>query len=125
MLKASLIFKNNRINTESEVGKFIDRSVKKSARVMERNIKVNTPVKEGHLKRSITTRDVSYGNSEVFNAPVEGGKEINYALFIEYGTKYIAPRAMFRKGVAQSEEKIKQIFSEEAKKVHDSIKGVK
>jgi len=121
MLKAILKYKSNTSNLETGIGKFIDRAVKKSLAVMERNVKVNTPVKEGHLRRSITHRTTGFGKGEVFNQAVEGGKEINYAIYQEYGTKHIAPRAMFRKGVGQSQEKIKQIFKEEAQKVKVNV----
>lgn len=84
---------------------------------MTRNVKVATPVKEGHLKRSIADRMTSPFSGEVYSGATEGGKEINYAVFIEYGTRYIAPRAMFRKGVAASEDQIMQIFADQARAV--------
>lgn len=103
----------------------VDRAVKKSARVMERNIKLETPVKEGHLRRSIRARDVSFANSEVFNRTTDQGKEINYAKFVEYGTRFMAPRAMFRKGTKKSEEKIAQIFKQEGQDLYKSGVGIK
>lgn len=123
-LKVIVNFFDGTAKLEKGIGKFIDTAVQKSVKLMERNVKVNTPVKEGHLRRSIRSRQVSFGKAEVYNEAVEGGKEINYAIYQEYGTKYIAPRAMFRKGVAQSEDKIKDIFKEEAKKVRDNELGL-
>jgi HK97 gp10 family phage protein len=124
-LKAVIKFINNRNVVNREIGKFITRAVSRSIKVMERNVKVNTPVKEGHLRRSIQSRMTGQTSGEVFNAAVEGGREINYAVHVEYGTRHMAPRAMFRKGVADSEDRIKEIFAEEARKVHDKASGNK
>lgn len=115
MLKAILQFKNYAKDRETDIANVIERSVGKALLVMERNIKVNTPIRSGTLARSITSKKTGFGKGEVYTASVDGGKEINYAVFVEYGTQHMAPRAMFRKGVAQSEEKISQIFAEEAK----------
>lgn len=115
MLKATLKFKSYVKDRESDIANVIERSVGKALLVMERNIKVNTPIRTGTLARSITSRKTGFGKGEVHTASIDGGKEINYAVFVEYGTQHQAPRGMFRKGVAQSEEKIQQIFAEEAK----------
>lgn len=117
MLKARVDFKNYTNDAINGAGKFIEIAVGKSILLMERNIKANTPIRTGTLARSITSKKTGFGEGEVFSAPVAGGKEINYAIHVEYGTQHMAPRAMFRKGVAQSEERIKQIFAEEAQKM--------
>lgn len=117
MLNVKVLFKNHRLERENDILQFINRAVNKSLNVLDLNIKINTPVQHGNLRRSITTKMTGVGSGEVFTAPLEGGKEIDYAVHVEYGTKYMAPRAMFRKGVAQSEDKIKQIFEQEAKNV--------
>lgn len=122
-LKAIVEYIDNSDNVRKGIRDFVDIAVKKSIKVMERNVKVNTPVKHGHLRRSIRSRMTGFGQGEVYNEAVQGGKEINYAVYMEYGTKYVAPRAMFRKGVGQSEERIQQIFKEEAKRVHDNVIG--
>jgi len=114
-LKAVVNFFNGTNQLEESVGNFVTKAVEKSIAVMERNIKVRTPVKEGHLKRSIRSRMIDAFSGEAYNEAVEGGKEINYAIYQEYGTKYIAPRAMFRRGVADSEKRITDIFAEEAR----------
>lgn len=119
--KTIVQFLNGTPQLESGVSKFINRAVDKSTKIMERNVKVNTPVREGHLRRSIRSRMTGEYNGEVYNEAIEGGKEINYAVYVEFGTKYMAPRAMFRKGVAMSEDKIKQTFADEAKNVKVKI----
>lgn len=116
MLKASVKFDNNTDQAITGIGKNISIAVQKSLAVLDRNIKVNTPVRDGTLRRSITQRLLNPFAGEIYTAPLMDGKEVNYAVHVEYGTKYMAPRAMFRKGVAQSEEKIQQIFDEELSK---------
>lgn len=116
-LKATIEFLNYRAPVENRIQKFVENSVAKSLAVMERNIKANTPVKEGHLRRSIHSINTGLGRGEVRTGAVEGGREINYAVHVEFGTRFMAPRAMFRKGVAQSEDQIKDIFKHEAWRV--------
>lgn len=121
MLKAKISFKTNSKDAELNISQAIINAVGKSVSVMERNIKARTPIIHGHLARSVSSNITGFGTAEVFtstHAEVQGvTKEINYAIHVEYGTKYMAPRAMFRKGVADSEERINQIFAEETKKV--------
>lgn len=125
-LKLTINFKTRTQQLQEGVGKFVDRAVQKSVKVMERNVKINTPVKHGHLRRSIHSRSTGFGKGEVYNEAVEGGKEITYAIYQEYGTRHIAPRAMFRKGAGQSQKEIQSIFAEEARKVrNDAAGGVK
>ena len=124
-LKAIIKFINNVPKVENGIAQFIDRAVSKSVLVMERNIKVFTPVRTGHLRRSISSRKTGFGKAEVFSNPtisitskgVKKSKEVNYAQFVEYGTRFMAPRAMFRKGAESSEQQIKAIFKDEAKNV--------
>lgn len=128
-LKAILNYKSHLTETEKAIGEFVNIAVEKSIKVMELNIKKETPVKHGYLKRSITSQMTGFGQGEVFTNPIGNiakatskkkgiaqHKEVSYAVYVEYGTRHMAPRAMFRKGVSQSEQRIKEIFSEEAKK---------
>lgn len=121
MLKADISYKNFVPEVSKEIGNFVNRAVEKSLLVLEGNIKLNTPVKEGTLRRSITPKMTGFGQGQVYTAPLEGGKEVNYAVYVEYGTRSMAPRAMFRKGVAQSDDRIKEIFKDEAGKVVTSV----
>lgn len=117
MLKATVKFDSKVDETNISVGKAVERAVGKSLLVMERNIKARTPIRTGTLARSIQSKQTSPGEGEVFTGAVKGGKEIDYAIHVEYGTQHMAPRAMFRKGVADSEEKIDQVFADELSKV--------
>jgi HK97 gp10 family phage protein len=115
-LKASVKFIDHTNDALTGIGKAINTAVQKSLAVMERNIKANTPIRHGTLARSITSKMLNPLEGQVDTSQVAGGKEVNYAIFVEYGTRYMAPRAMFRKGVAQSEARIQQIFDEELSK---------
>jgi len=119
-LKAVVNFINGTPQAESEVNSFIDKAVKKSTLVMQRNVMANTPVVHGNLRRSIQSRFPEFGKGEVFSS-TNGVVDVSYALYVEYGTKYFAPRAMFRKGAEISKDRIMQIFSEEAKNVKLSV----
>lgn len=123
-LKAVINFVSHKKSVEDGIGKFVDRAVSRSLLVMVSNIKKNTPYDHGHLRRSINNRKTGFGKGEVFSGATEGGVEINYAIYQEYGTRYQPPRAMFRKGVGMSKKRIQEIFAEEAKKVHDKASGV-
>lgn len=125
MPSKSIIFNNKTKLVNKIVAGLVDESVKKGAKIMERNIKLRTPVKEGHLKRSIRSRDIKFGESEVYNQTVDGGQQIHYAKYVEYGTKYMAPRAMFRKGVEDSEPAIKQLFVQAGKDLYNKDVGIK
>lgn len=116
MLKATVKFDNHTDEALTGIDRNTSVAVQKSLAVMERNIKVNTPIRHGTLARSITQKMNSPYEGEVFTQPVMDGLEVNYAKFVEYGTRHMAPRAMFRKGVAQSEARIQDIFDEELNK---------
>lgn len=115
-LKATVSYTDHTPEVNSALAEAIRRAVGRSILVMERNIKVFTPVVTGHLRRSIYSKQVSPSEGEVRTAAVEGGKEIDYAVYVEYGTRHMAPRAMFRKGAQASDQQIKAIFRDEAKK---------
>lgn len=134
MLKAILNYKSYVPQTEKSIGEFVNVAVEKSLAIMERNIKVNTPVLHGYLRRSITSKMTGFGKGEVFTNPIGSvtkgtakkkgisqHNEVSYGVFVEYGTKHMAPRAMFRKGVAQSENQIKDTFKTEAWRVKNGF----
>lgn len=116
MLKASLKFNNKTPEAIAGIGKNIERAVGLSLLVIERNVKARTPIRTGTLARSIQSKKTSPFDGEVFTGEVKGGKPVDYAIHVEYGTQHMAPRAMFRKGVADSEERINQIFEDELNK---------
>lgn len=77
-------------------------------------IQNETPVKSGNLKANIKSR----GKVE----PIGKGKlrvsittPVTYAPFVEFGTKKMAPRAMFRKGIGNNLAVLKKTFETIAK----------
>lgn len=69
------------INTSGE-------EIKKTALSIERNAKQRTPVDTGRLRGSITTKI----NESVGGVEAEIGTNVEYANFIEYGTRKKAAR---------------------------------
>lgn len=63
------------------------------APALETAVKENTPVQTGTLKASVSHRPISEFVAEVYT-------RTEYAVYVEFGTIYMAPRAMFRKGAA-------------------------
>ena len=61
-----------------------DAHAEKTARRIEAGWKDRAPVKTGHYRRSITTE--KDGDGWVVYSPVE------YAVYLEYGTRYMSPR---------------------------------
>src|SRR5690606_558344 len=132
-MKATVQFISRKPTVEKGIGLFVNRAVEKSVKVIEKNVKVETPVRHGYLRRSITSKMTGFGKGEVFTNPISNvtkatskrksiaqHKEVSYAVYVEYGTRHMAPRAMFRKGVGKSERQIKQIFKDEAKSFKDA-----
>jgi len=125
-LRASISFKSRREVVESAIGKFVDVAAKRSALVMEREVKVSATQsftqRTGNLRRSIRANtSMPFGEARIEINPVREGADVNYGKYLEYGTRYMAPRAFIRKGVKAAEPRIKKVFAEEAKKVHDSV----
>lgn len=59
------------------------------------------PVKTGNLRRSV--RGINLGGGKgIVTAGSIIGKEINYSVFVEYGTRYMPPRPFFRNGTERS-----------------------
>jgi HK97 gp10 family phage protein len=121
-IRAIVTFVSGRSQFEGEAAKAISRAVQKGVAIMEANIKKNTPVQTGTLRRSIHSQMTGMFSGAAFSSSTEGGKEVSYAKHVEYGTRNMAPRAMFRKGVAQSEDKIKSLITGEMRNVKVNIR---
>lgn len=127
--KSVVKFLDNKDTTLKIVGQFVTKAVGKSALLMEQNVKTVARTafvqRTGHLGRSIRAnyKNQPFGKAEIQINPIREGEDINYALYLEYGTKYITPRAFIRKGVGISKKGIKNIFAEEAKKQKDIVRG--
>lgn len=95
---------------------------------MERNIKQEATTafvqRTGNLRRSIrayTGKDLPFGTAEVRINPIREGADVNYGLYLEFGTRFIAPRAFIRRGAGISRKDIKFIFAKEAKNVRTNV----
>jgi HK97 gp10 family phage protein len=71
-------------------------------------VKQNTPVKTGNLKSNIKTQMISQQKDKV-EAFV--GTNVSYAPFVEFGTKRMEPRAMFRKAIDEHGKEIWQTYN--------------
>lgn len=64
--------------------------------IMERGVQLiqkHTPVKSGKLRKNMTYEKTPFGWAWVNDTP--------YTTYVEFGTERMAPRAMFRKGIAE------------------------
>lgn len=136
-LKGVVEYKDNSSHASKEVQGFITRSVSKAAFLMEKETKEvltglyakRTDKQKqrykltGHLRRSVraNTKGMEFGSAEMQVNPVREGADTNYAIHLEYGTKYIAPWAFMRKGIGRAKKHIPKIFADEAKKVKDNV----
>lgn len=76
-------------------------------------VKKNTPVLTGNLKSNINTQLVSQ-SSDKTEAFV--GTNVSYAPFVEFGTRKMEPRAMFRKTIDEHGKEIWETFNNSLKK---------
>jgi len=82
----------------ADIDKNLQRIIKESLDVLEKNIKVETPVDTGRLQASITT-----DANRVYTDSTE------YASYVEYGTSKQSPAAYMRRGLQISIEEINNI----------------
>ena len=76
-------------------------------------VKKNTPVLTGNLKSNINTQLLSQSpdKTEAFV-----GTNLSYAPFVEFGTRKIQPRGMFRKAIDEHGKEIWETFNNSLKK---------
>jgi hypothetical protein len=79
--------------------------LQKSAEYTMNMVKEETPVKTGNLRNSIAQKT----DKDTLVATVYS--DVEYALYVEYGTRRFGPRAMFRKGLNRARYMIKKIFN--------------
>lgn len=71
------------------------------------------PIKTGNLRRNIKAQQIDGKWQVIASTPVigkKGGKEVEYAKFVEYGTVKMAPRPFFKTGVLNSTDKILKVI---------------
>ena len=127
-VQTDVVFKDNTDKAKKEIEKHKSEALKKAARVLEGKTKKaatrSFTQQTGNLRRSITPRPVNNlsGNQEVWKLLCNPMREsdavnVNYAIFLEYGTRYIAPRAFMRKGAQDAKSTIRDEFSDSLKAV--------
>ena len=85
------------------INRKLDHGLNAVGQILVNEIKIRTPVRTGRLKASI-------GYYLGLNKILSVFSNVLYAVFVEYGTRNMAPRAMFRRGIAAAKTKIKGIF---------------
>lgn len=120
---AHITFEDGTKETIEQIKKNRDVALIESAIVMEGNISIRCPVDTGHLRQSIGRKVRLYDKSvsgEKKNdgldsyPPNEGeayiGTNVEYAPYVEYGTKYQKAQSYMRTGAVASEKAIASIF---------------
>jgi HK97 gp10 family phage protein len=94
--------KDNSKRVLTNLDKEMDKKIKDSLQVLLNDIQAKTPVDTGKFRDSI----------KISQNKKEGSvsTDVNYAKFVEFGTKDTQPAAMFRKGMATAKNKIKSIM---------------
>lgn len=111
-----------------EINRKLPQAEEASALTIEREVKKafttfpKPPIQTGNLRRNIKASKLSDGSWEVRastplvmtgkgkNKKARGGKEVEYASFVEFGTVKMAPRPFFRTGIENALPKIEKII---------------
>jgi len=88
----------------AEIEKRSRENLLKAALIVERDAKKNCPVKTGHLRRSITHVLSPNGKEAAV------GSNVEYAKFVELGTRKMAARPFLRNALRSNLSKIRKIF---------------
>ncbi len=120
---ANITFKDGTKAALEQIKKNRDVALMESAIVMEGNIAIRCPVDTGHLRQSIGRKvrlwDKSVSGEKKSDGldsypPNEGeayvGTNVEYAPYVEYGTKYQRAQPYMRTGAVASEKAIANIF---------------
>jgi len=127
-VSTDVVFNDNTDKAKKEIENHKSESLKTAARVLEQKTKKaatrSFTQQTGNLRRSITPRPVNNltGDADVWKVMCNPMRQsdavnVNYAIFLEYGTRYIAPRAFMRKGAADAKDAIRDKFSDSLKAV--------
>ena len=91
------------------VGSTLDKAMAESALVMQGRIRNLTPVDTGRLRQSITA-SARLLDGRLEEGQAEVGTNVEYAPYVEYGTKYMRPYAYMRLGAENSRKPIEAIL---------------
>lgn len=92
------------------VEKDVSKLIKNTLHNIERDAKKSCPVDTGRLRGSITTNIISTYSGEV-------GTNVEYAGWVEYGTRYQSAQPYFEPAVEKNEDK----FNEELDKIIEEL----
>lgn len=113
-IDTNLTIKDNSKAFAKALDHSIEKAVAASALHMQSQIVIRTPVKTGRLRSSITSKAKLLNSSEL-DVPIEDreavvGTNIEYAPYVEYGTKYQRAQPYIRSGAKASKSGIETIF---------------
>jgi HK97 gp10 family phage protein len=103
------------LNARRQMKQAMARSVLK----LVSSIKPLTPVDTGRLRGSITGSIKVLGNKEVIGI---ASTRVNYAGFVEFGTKKMRPRRYMARGFRAARNQIKRYFAMAVKRMIRSLK---
>lgn len=88
----------------------LNRAIKKSVFILEKNLKIESPVRTGRLRNSI--------HAGIVIGDLQGsiGPTVLYAKFVNYGTRFITPNPFIQRGANASLKEINQAFGDEIHK---------
>ena len=87
---------------EKEAKKELGNATKEGAEIIKSKVEANAPVRTGKLKKSIKIRAVKNSGGKV---EYEIYSELDYAGYVEMGTRYKAARPFFRPAVDENSDK--------------------
>ena len=96
---------NNTATVEKDVSKLIKDTLHNIERDAKLNLTKNDSVKSGRLRGSITTNIISTYSGEV-------GTDVEYAEYVEYGTRYQNAKPYFEPAVDENEDKFNDALDE-------------
>ena len=97
-------------NKTETVEKDVSKLIKNTLHNIERDAKKSGPVDTGRLRGSITTNIISTYSGEVET-------NVEYAKYVEYGTRYQSAQPYFEPAVEKNEDK----FNEELDKIIEEL----
>lgn len=92
----------------ADIKKEFEKELIESANAVIESTYPITPVKSGRLRDSIT-------RSEVSDNTITVGTDVEYAVFVELGTRKMSPRFYLTHGANNAISKIKSIFNRKIK----------
>ncbi len=94
-----------KFNNTATVEKDVSKLIKNTLHNIERDAKKQCPVDTGRLRGSITTNIISTYSGEV-------GTNVEYAEYVEYGTRYQSAQPYFEPAVEKNEDKFNDALDE-------------